>query len=104
MDNEEIIDNMKLAKQLGLIKNLGVSVYTPDDSFRAMDSQFFNHIQLPFNVLDQRLLNCDFFEKAQKCKYCLNFSLTQDELGTCMNKYDAYPEMNVVTCKDYVSK
>jgi hypothetical protein len=46
---------------------------------------------------------CDHFEKAQKCKYCSNFSSQQDELGTCMNKYDAYPEMNAITCHDFKS-
>jgi 4-hydroxyphenylacetate decarboxylase small subunit len=44
---------------------------------------------------------CDHFEKAQKCKYCSNFSLTGIDLGTCMNKYDAYPEMNAVTCNEF---
>ncbi|NOU46196.1 MAG: 4-hydroxyphenylacetate decarboxylase small subunit [Bacteroidales bacterium] len=44
---------------------------------------------------------CEHFEKAVKCKHCANFSQTTDELGTCMNKYDAYPEMNAVTCNDY---
>jgi hypothetical protein len=47
---------------------------------------------------------CDHFEKAQKCKYCAEFFATEDELGTCMNTYDAYPEMNAVTCHDFKSK
>ena len=46
---------------------------------------------------------CNNFEKAQKCKHCTNFSLTGKELGICMNKYDAYPEMNAVTCNDFKS-
>ena len=44
---------------------------------------------------------CDNFEKAKKCKNCSNFSLTGVDLGTCMRKFDAYPEMNAVTCDDY---
>lgn len=44
---------------------------------------------------------CVNFEKAQKCKYCSNFSLTATDLGKCMSKYDAYPEMNAVTCNDF---
>ena len=44
---------------------------------------------------------CENMEKAQRCKICSNFSLTGEELGTCMNKYDAYPEMNAVTCNDF---
>jgi len=44
---------------------------------------------------------CEKFEKAQKCKHCSNFSLTANDLGVCMSKYDAYPEMNAVTCNDF---
>jgi len=44
---------------------------------------------------------CENMEKARKCKYCSNFNLTGEELGMCMNKYDAYPEMNAVTCNDF---
>jgi hypothetical protein len=47
--------------------------------------------------------SCKQFEKAQKCKHCKNFAATNDELGTCMKKYDAYPEMYAVTCNDYRS-
>lgn len=44
---------------------------------------------------------CENFMNARKCKYCSNFQLTSDELGLCMNKYEAYPEMNAVTCNDF---
>jgi len=44
---------------------------------------------------------CDQFEKAQKCKHCSNFSLTGDDLGMCMSRYEAFPEMNAVTCNDF---
>ena len=46
---------------------------------------------------------CEHFENARKCKHCSNFTLTQDELGLCMKKFDAYPEMLAVTCNDYKS-
>jgi hypothetical protein len=45
--------------------------------------------------------SCEHFEKAVKCKYCTNFALTSVDLGSCMNKYDAYPEMNAVSCNDF---
>jgi len=47
---------------------------------------------------------CDNFEKARKCKYCSNFSLTGQDLGKCMNKFEAYPEMNAITCNDFKSE
>jgi hypothetical protein len=56
------------------------------------------------SVINADDASCEQFEKAQKCKYCKNFAATKDELGTCLNKYDAYPEMYAVTCNDYKSK
>jgi 4-hydroxyphenylacetate decarboxylase small subunit len=55
---------------------------------------------------DKKIINaddegCEKFEKAQKCKYCTNFSSTGPELGLCMNKFDAYPEMIAFTCNDF---
>jgi len=44
---------------------------------------------------------CDHFDKARKCSYCLNFTSTGDGLGSCMNKYDAYPDMNALTCNEF---
>lgn len=44
---------------------------------------------------------CEHFEKAQKCKYCAHFEMTGADLGSCMTKYDAYPEMNAITCNDF---
>jgi hypothetical protein len=44
---------------------------------------------------------CDHFEKAQKCKDCEGFTSTGSEMGTCRGKFDAYPEMNAVTCHDF---
>lgn len=44
---------------------------------------------------------CDNFEKAQKCKYCKHYTETSLELGKCMEKYDAFPEMNAISCNDF---
>ncbi|MCF8228510.1 MAG: 4-hydroxyphenylacetate decarboxylase small subunit [Bacteroidales bacterium] len=44
---------------------------------------------------------CEHFEKAQKCKHCKNFSSNGEDLGYCMNLYDAYPEMNALSCNDF---
>jgi len=46
-------------------------------------------------------LACAHFENARKCKHCLNFRQTAEDIGLCMDKYDAYPEMNALTCNDF---
>lgn len=41
-------------KQEGLIKKLGVSVYTPPEAIEALNDPHVEHIQIPFNILDWR--------------------------------------------------
>jgi hypothetical protein len=53
------------------------------------------------NLINSDDASCESFEKARKCKNCSNIALTGEELGTCMNKFDAFPEMNAVTCNDF---
>jgi hypothetical protein len=44
---------------------------------------------------------CKGFKAVQKCKHCKNFKTTTDNLGRCMDKADAYPEMISKTCGDF---
>ncbi|MEI6122617.1 MAG: 4-hydroxyphenylacetate decarboxylase small subunit [Bacteroidota bacterium] len=57
--------------------------------------------KLDKNKINADEVSCDKFEKAQKCKFCSNYTATQPNLGRCKNTYDAYPEMNAVTCNEY---
>lgn len=55
---------------------------------------------------DKSLINadaeaCEHFEKAMKCKHCANFTPDGEQSGLCMQKFDAYPEMNALTCKNF---
>jgi 4-hydroxyphenylacetate decarboxylase small subunit len=45
--------------------------------------------------------SCDQFEAIQKCRHCVSFSLKGEDLGLCMDRYDAYPEMVAKTCEDF---
>jgi len=47
---------------------------------------------------------CSDFEKAPKCKHCKHFSHKENNLGICMNQTTAYPEMQAVTCNDFLWK
>ena len=44
---------------------------------------------------------CDDFEKAKKCMNCSNFTETSDNMGVCSQKYDAYDQMNAITCTEF---
>jgi aryl-alcohol dehydrogenase-like predicted oxidoreductase len=41
-------------QRAGIIKRLGVSVQNPEEAFTALSMRSVSHIQLPFNLIDQR--------------------------------------------------
>jgi aryl-alcohol dehydrogenase-like predicted oxidoreductase len=51
-----LMDRMLELKQQGLVKKIGVSVYSAEQIDRVLDKFSIDLIQLPVNVLDQRLL------------------------------------------------
>jgi len=62
--NEEFVIAMKEIKLQGLAKYIGVSVYSAEDAFRAVDHPVIDVIQVRYNVLDQELDRLGFFESA----------------------------------------
>jgi hypothetical protein len=48
--------------------------------------------------------NC--FEKQRMCRFCNKFAHSQIDknLGKCMNKVIAYPDMIAKTCRDFTWK
>ena len=66
MYNEEVLAGLHKCKKSGLVENIGVSTYTPEEAVYAVKNTDFNFIQIPYNVLDQRLNYSDFFEPAKE--------------------------------------
>lgn len=62
--NGLIMKNLLKLKKEGLIQNIGVSVYTPDEAETALSFDEITAIQVPFNVFDHRLIKSGFFERA----------------------------------------
>lgn len=52
--------HLERLKNAGAIKRLGASVYTPADAVEAMQVPAIEHLQLPFNVVDTRLIGGGF--------------------------------------------
>jgi len=65
------VQNLKSLKEAGISKEIGVSVYTPEEALKCLDYDFIDIIQAPYNVLDRRLDNCVFFEKAKEQGICV---------------------------------
>ncbi|HJJ41834.1 MAG TPA: aldo/keto reductase, partial [Methanocorpusculum sp.] len=60
------VSNLKLLKETGISKEIGVSVYTPEQAVKALDYDFIDIIQVPYNILDRRLDKSDFFAGAKE--------------------------------------
>ncbi|NLW92063.1 MAG: aldo/keto reductase [Syntrophomonadaceae bacterium] len=63
--NPSIMRGLKQAKDLGLIKNLGVSIYETQHALDVVSSGLVDYIQVPYNIFDQRLEKNDFFSLAR---------------------------------------
>jgi spore coat polysaccharide biosynthesis protein SpsF len=46
----------------GLIRELGTSLYQPEDAIAALSDPDVHHLQIPFNLLDRRWLSADFLD------------------------------------------
>jgi aryl-alcohol dehydrogenase-like predicted oxidoreductase len=55
-------------RQDGKIKRLGVSVQTPEQALELLDHPQVESLQVPFNLLDQRLRRANFFEQAKAAR------------------------------------
>jgi aryl-alcohol dehydrogenase-like predicted oxidoreductase len=63
-NNDMIQNTVASLKDQGIVKYWGVSVYEPKDALLQLENTAIDIIQVPFNILDRRLLDCNFFEKA----------------------------------------
>jgi aryl-alcohol dehydrogenase-like predicted oxidoreductase len=55
---------MKAAKAEGLVRHLGVSVYSVERAEQALQLDSIDIIQVPTNVFDRRLTRVDYFRRA----------------------------------------
>lgn len=63
--NEEIIRWLIDIKKEWFVKNIWVSIYEPKDAVNVSNNTNIDYIQIPYNILDQRLNSTNFF---QNCK------------------------------------
>ena len=61
---ERLWNGLSEAKRLGWVRHIGVSVYEPEEAVAAAKSGLVDYIQVPYNVIDQRLDRQEFFHIA----------------------------------------
>ena len=62
----DIVSALVRLKQLGFVKNVGVSIYDLKDGYAAIDTGVIDYIQLPYSILDQRGIKEGFIHAAKK--------------------------------------
>ena len=65
-DDLPYLDALLALKEEGLVRHVGVSLYTPNDALRAIETPGIEAIQCPTSVLDQRFLRAGVFERARE--------------------------------------
>jgi len=59
---EKIFNKLQEFKQQGLIGKIGASIYSINQLQKIIDNFDIDLVQLPFNILDRRLINNDMFK------------------------------------------
>jgi len=63
--NDEVIVNALFdLKKEGLTKNIGASIYTPEEAIKGIESNV-DALQIPYSVFDQRMVETGVLTKAQ---------------------------------------
>ena len=66
--NKQIYDKMTELKQRGYVQKIGISVYTQQELEFLCNEYSFDLVQIPINLLDQRLMETDLLKELKKKK------------------------------------
>lgn len=66
--NEGLCETFEILIRLGMVDNIGVSVYSPERASQALSTNLISIVQIPSNLLDRRFEKNKIFEKANALK------------------------------------
>lgn len=61
-----LMDELLFLKQQGIIRKIGISIYTNDEFQHVVNDDFIDVIQLPFNLLDNQNIRGDLMSQAKQ--------------------------------------
>lgn len=96
------VEALQEVKEHQIADRIGISIYTPNEAMKALEYESVKAVQIPYNVFDQRLNQCGFFERAreQDVQVFARSTLLQ---GLVMMNPDRLPE-NVRFAENYLRK
>ncbi len=93
---------IQIAKKYGLAKEVGVSVYEPEEAIACIESGMVDFIQMPYSIFDQRMKKADVFRKANNA--CIKVDTRSAFIqGLIMMEEDQVPDF-LVEAKPIVRK
>jgi aryl-alcohol dehydrogenase-like predicted oxidoreductase len=66
--NQGLGDILSSFVEDGRVENIGISIYTPANALRALDTDGIDIIQVPANLLDHRFVRADVFDAAVRLR------------------------------------
>lgn len=65
---EDILEALDEVRKEGLARNVGVSVYNPDEAEACIQSPHVQYIQIPYSIFDHRMKESAVFDNAIEAK------------------------------------
>lgn len=79
------LENLNSFKKLKKIKSIGISLRSPNEFFLVKNKKIIDYVEINFNLLDQRALAINFFNKLNRykikaiCRTPLSFGFLSDK-------------------------
>ena len=87
--NNDILEALYTVKQEGLAREVGVSVYEPEEADACFKSKFVDIIQLPYSIFDHRMKKAGIFDREDRCHIDSRSAFIQ---GLIMMKENEVPD------------
>jgi spore coat polysaccharide biosynthesis protein SpsF len=101
--NGAAIERLSTHVKNGVIGEIGVSVYTPEEAICSIADPRVSHIQIPFNLLDARWISQDFLQALEGRDNLKIHARSIFLQGLLLNKADIWPQW-VTGSHDIVEK
>ena len=66
LNHAELGAALAAVRESGLVRQVGASLYTPEQAMTALQTGWVNAVQVPYNILDRRLDQAGFFDRNSR--------------------------------------
>ena len=63
LEHAELGAALAVVREFGLVRQVGASLYTPEQAMTALKTDWLDAVQVPYNILDRRLDQAGFFDR-----------------------------------------